>query len=186
MNKTKLIFVAFLSLILASCYEIVDIDGRDHRLNTFSGELAVVANNTLVTIPETESISLIEKSYVRTQNSTAVDFDFLINDSTIYWAGNITPSVDLTDEEKELWLTNIKQSGNRMSFRFESNSTSIVYSEFSINIDQLDTRNVNNEREPIGWSGSGTTSNFLDFNLISELGGVNSFLITMSYTLDWQ
>ena len=59
MNTNKLFFVAFLSLILASCddarvYEIVDIDGRDHRLNTFSGELAVVANNTLVKIPETE------------------------------------------------------------------------------------------------------------------------------------
>ena len=59
MNTNKLFFVAFLSLILVSCddarvYEIVDIDGRDHRLNTFSGELAVVANNTLVRIPETE------------------------------------------------------------------------------------------------------------------------------------
>jgi hypothetical protein len=191
MNKTKLIFVAFLSLILASCddaevYEIVDIDGQGHRFNTFSGELAVVANNTLIKIPETESVSFFEKSYTRTVRGMPVDFDFLVNDSTIYWGGIIRPSVDLTDEEKELWFTNIKQSGNFIDFRFESNSTSVVYSEFRININQLTNQNVDLEEEPTAWSGNGTTSNSLDFNLISELGGVNSFGISTSYVLEWQ
>lgn len=186
MNKTKLIFVAFLSLILASCYEIVDIDGQDHRLNTVSGGLAVVANNTLIKIPETESISFIEKSYVRTHKSTAIDFDFMFNDSTIFWGGRINPSVDLTDEEKELWFTNIRQSGNNFTFRFKSTNSEIVYSALTINLNQLISTLVDNEGERTGFSGQGTTSNSLDLNLISELGGSNSFNVAIAYNFDWQ
>lgn len=195
-NTTKLLLVAAL---LTGCddigraakpTEIVEANGETYVIDQSTGNVSVVDGLQLkpLELPSTEIFAL-ESDF--TLDSTAIDFEFLISGSRVYWSGRITPNIGAeefeSDEEREafldLWRRNINQSGNFINFEIRPLNSGIAFGVLYISMSEVNVTIRDSDGNTTARRGSGVKTVNLDYRLIESQGGTSSLYLSPTYVL---
>jgi hypothetical protein len=171
--------------------EVVEANGETYVIDQSTGNVSVVEGLQLkpLELPSTEVFTL---EIDTTLSSTAIDFEFLISGTQVYWSGRITPNIDAevfeSEEEREafleLWRRNIRKENNRITFKIERVGSSITFGEIFVSMSEMRTRAENDDGDLEYYTGDGRRGVEFDYRLIEYQGGTVGLFPNPQWVLD--